>query len=199
MVDFNFVYSQLIPKLERDLPDFLCYHNVAHTLDVLHSCLLIAENEDIDPLDLKLIQTAALYHDAGFLVQAENHEEIGCAMVREELPGFGFSKDQVEKVCGMIMGTKIPQAPMTILERVVADADLEYLGTDQFDEKSRRLYQEMKHFDPALNGVDWLKIQIDFLERHSYHTHFCIANREQKKQENLQKLKVKLAELTAGQ
>ncbi|MBT0810446.1 HD domain-containing protein [Litoribacter ruber] len=197
MVNFKTVYDQIIPKLQRNLPAYLLYHNVGHTLDVLQNCLLLANHENLGPEELLLIQTAAVYHDAGFIIQRENHEELGCGMVREDLPEFGFSSEQVEKVCGMIMATKIPQAPVTIMEKILADADLDYLGTEGFEDKSERLFNEMRHFDPELNLTTWLKIQIDFLKRHIYHTAFGTDYREQKKQQNLQKLKRRLDSLTS--
>ena len=49
-------------------------------------------------------------------------------MAKEELPKFGLSEKDIELICGMIMATKIPQNPKTKLEKIIADADLEYLG-----------------------------------------------------------------------
>lgn len=199
MVEFEKIYKQIIPKLELELPSHLYYHNVKHTIDVLDSSILIAEKEGVTPIDLMLIKTAAVYHDAGFLVQVEGHETISCAMVREDMVNLGLSIGQIKTVCGIIMATRLPQTPTNLLEKIVADADLEYLGTSDYDKRSRMLYKEMQNFDPLLNIISWLQIQIDFLESHTYHTEYCKKFREPIKLKNLAKLIDELAELKASQ
>ncbi len=72
----------------------------------------------------------------------------------------------------MIAATKIPQRPKNILEKIVADADLFYLGTPDYKQYSEKLYKELKHFDPSINDEKWLKIQVNFLSSHSYHTKY---------------------------
>lgn len=93
----------------------------------------IAKHEGIeDNNDLLLLKISALYHDVGFLTIYTGHEEISCEVVSHELYDFGFSKEQVDIICGMIRATKVPQQPQTKLEEIICDADLDYLGRDDF-------------------------------------------------------------------
>jgi uncharacterized protein len=85
----------------------------------------------------------------------------------------------------MIMATRIPQKPKTILEKILADADLEYLGTSKFEEFGNDLYKERIHLDPQLTFEAWNKVQVDFISQHQYHTRYCQKYREPVKQENL--------------
>ena len=85
--------------------------------------------------------------------------------------------------------TKVPQFPKNKLECVLADADLEYLGTNSFKTRGDKLFKELCHFHTDLNATRWNEIQIDFLENHNYHTMYCIKNREPQKQLNLEALK----------
>lgn len=186
---FREIYSKVIGSLERDLPGFLTYHNAEHTRYVLEKAETIALHENIEGRDLLLIKIAALYHDAGFLINHENHEALGCKLASRELLGTKLTQPEIDKVCGMIQATNIPQRPRTILEKIVADADLEYLGTDNFEAFGGNLYKELLHFNPNLSQQEWDEIQIDFLTKHSYHTVFCREHREPKKQENLQMVK----------
>ena len=179
-------------RFKNKLPAYLTYHNSVHTRYVLDKATLIAQEEKIDGDQLELVRIAALYHDSGFLKGMIDHENAGCEIVKSELPAYGFSELEIQQVCGMIIATKIPQRPQNLLEKIVADADLEYLGTDLFDLGSQRLFDELKHFNTSLTRMEWLKIQIRFLESHQYHTDYCQEFRQQKKLEHLAKLRDEL-------
>jgi hypothetical protein len=94
----------------------------------------------------------------------------------------------MDKIYGMIRATKIPQNPLTLQEKIVADADLEYLGTDLFYPISQHLYHEFRHFNPELTVERFNEIQVNFIRKHRYHTTFCKTFRSSKKQKNLQEL-----------
>ena len=189
---FKEIYSKVIGKLEQDLPNWLTYHNAEHTKYVLEKAETIALNENIEGRDLVLIRIAALYHDAGFLISHKDHETLGCKLASRELLGTRLTKLEIDKVCGMIRATNIPQKPRNILEKIVADADLEYLGTDNFEAFGENLYKELLYFNPGLSQQEWDEIQIDFLTKHSYHTVFCKEHKDPIKQENLQMVKERL-------
>lgn len=188
MRSFNEVEAYIEDKLKRELPPDLYYHGLHHTQDVLRGAQEIGKEEGISEDEMLLLKVAVLYHDAGFTNVYKNHEEEGCEMVRADLPQFGFTAEDIEKICGMIMATKIPQNPNTQLERIIADADLEYLGTDRFDQIGQTLYNEMRVYVNLESERQWNTIQMNFLKNHHYHTEFCRKNREPKKQENLKKV-----------
>lgn len=187
---FAEIKKHVVKMLERGLSEKLSYHNVAHTLYVLEQVDIISLHEKIAESDLKLLKIAALYHDSGFMNKYENHEAESCRIAKDQLPEFGFGAKQIEIICGMIMATKIPQNPHNQLEQVIADADLEYLGTHNYEAIAASLFKEMKHRNPALTEKEWIDIQIRFLEYHSYFTEYCKKNREAHKQQNLKELKV---------
>src|ERR1041385_5974927 len=143
MADYSAAENFILKKLESELPKNLTYHGVHHMFDVLNAALEIAANEGIiNPEDLKLLRVAVLFHDAGFIHVYKGHEEIGCEMAKEFLPKFGFNEEQIKKICGMIKATKLPQEPRTHLERIIADADLDYLGRDDFYPIAKTLFDE---------------------------------------------------------
>ncbi|MBI3233265.1 MAG: hypothetical protein HYZ42_04375, partial [Bacteroidetes bacterium] len=104
----------------------------------------------------------------------------------------GFNEEEINLIFGMIMATKIPQNPTTKLEEILADADLEYLGTSQFEPIAQKLYNELKIRKPEMTLYEWNTMQINFIEKHRYFTDFCIKNNEPVKQKNLLKLKESL-------
>lgn len=186
---FEQLKENIYQRLRDELPDHAEYHCAEHTDDVLKSAELIAEKEGVDGQDLLLLKTAVLYHDIGFINTALNHELESCALAEGELPELGLSTHDLRRICGMIMATRIPQTPLTHLEEIIADADLDYLGTDQFEEIGARLFRELRFSNPNLTVERWNKIQTSFLEKHNYFTEFSKKHRAPKKEENLSKLK----------
>lgn len=192
MERFEILFENLMDRFKNNLPNYLTYHNAAHTRYVLDKATLIAQAEKIEGEQLYLVKVAALYHDSGFLNRMVDHENEGCEIVKAELPPHGFSAVQIHEICQMITATKIPQRPQNLLGKIVADADLEYLGTDLFDLGSQRLFDELRHFNTDLTHLEWLKIQIGFLESHQYHTDYCKKFRQPKKMEHLARLREEL-------
>jgi uncharacterized protein len=182
----------ILQKLGSELPVSLYYHGLHHTLDVVESAERIARAEGLsDEETLTLLRTAALFHDAGFLFTYQGHEAEGCRLVREVLPGFAYSPGQIATICGMIEATKIPQSPKNLLEEIICDADLDYLGRADFDVIAGYLYRELKARDLVADERTWDAIQIKFLERHRYRTLTAQATRQPVKQLHVQKLREK--------
>jgi uncharacterized protein len=194
MVNIEKIQAHVIQKLEEGLPGFLTYHNISHTLNVLKMSLAIAAEEGINSRsDLVLLQTSALYHDVGFIFVYEGHEEKSCQVAQEELGSFGFTDAQIEMICGMIRATKIPQMPGTVLEQIICDADLDYLGRDDFYSIGDGLYHEFLHQGIVKNELEWNQLQVSFLEKHRYFTNSCQQKRESFKQQHLEELRKKIA------
>jgi uncharacterized protein len=185
----------IISKLRKEIPANLIYHNIEHTCDVYLATEIIAKQENISDNDLALLLTAALYHDSGFLVKAEGHEEESCRIAKEHLPLFGYTTTEIEAICGMIMATRLPQLPLTSLEKILADADLDYLGRDDFFKVGHRLFSEMELAGALEDEVEWNKLQVEFMEKHSYFTQSAINLRQAKKEANIEQIKKLLSKL----
>jgi len=188
-MQYDQVYSFLIQKLESDLPAYLTYHNATHTKSVIEAAEHLAVAENIPGEDLVLLKTAALFHDAGYLQQYNGHEERSCDLARKYLPDYGYTSAQIETVCGMILVTKLPSSPSDQLGQILCDADLYYLGTEQYAIYAEKLFQEFKKIGTAITKIDWNLKQIEFLTAHAYYTPTAIHEREMQKQRNLQRLK----------
>jgi uncharacterized protein len=187
----NFAEAQkfIIKKLGDELPGHLFYHGLHHTRDVLSSAVKIAHEEGItSDKELTLIKTASLYHDSGFTIDYQNHEEGGCDLARKTLPGFDYNAEEIEAICGMIMATKIPQSPKNKLEEILCDADLDYLGRDDFYEIGDTLFSELKFYNKLKDEQQWNMIQVNFLNAHQYYTNYGKTHREEKKQRHLKNL-----------
>ena len=175
----------IINLLMYHLPVNYEFHNYNHTLYVQEKAVQIGTYENCSVEELELLSIAALWHDIGYINTYDNHEEESCRLAQKYLPGYELSNVDISKICGMIRATKIPQLPQNNLEAILADADLEYLGTDKAEEIAQGLFLEKAHLNPSLTKDEWNKVQITFLKNHHYFTNFCIENNEKIKAEYL--------------
>ncbi|WP_116787758.1 HD domain-containing protein [Flavobacterium psychrotrophum] len=178
----------ILARLKNDLAPHLYYHSVNHTLDVYERAADLAKIEGIPDNEAALLLTAALYHDSGYLYQSAGHEEISCEIAQQTLPEFGYSQNDIEKICEIITATRLPQTPADKLGEIISDADLDYLGRDDFFELGDKLYLEMCAGGNILTRSEWNDQQIAFLKAHTYFTKTAQQLRNQKKQENLNQL-----------
>lgn len=175
----------ILNKLKTELSANLFYHSIDHTLDVYNCAESIAKEEAVSDSDLKLLLVAAIYHDAGYLIQNKDHEVLSCEIARQYLPHFHYTKEDIDLICGIIMVTKIPQNPKSHLEEIICDADLNYLGRTDFFSIEEKLYEEMLAFDNIKNKEEWNKVQVDFMQKHHYFTPTAIKDNYSQKEKNL--------------
>lgn len=193
-MEINKLKDFIINLLTDELSDKLTYHGAHHTLHVLEICKQYTTRMQLSAHDANLLYTAALIHDTGFIKTYENHEEESIRIAKKLLPEWNYSESEIETIAGMIRATKIPQVPSTILEQIIGDADLDYLGTDLFYSIGETLYKELIAFNRITSRKQWDEIQLKFLQNHRFHTSFAQKHREPAKKKYLEEIREKLKE-----
>jgi predicted metal-dependent HD superfamily phosphohydrolase len=188
----------ILSKLKKELPRHLSYHSVEHINDVYDAAKQIAKKEKVSGDDLTLLLTAALFHDSGFLIDQKEHEKLSCEVAKKHLPDFGYSPEQIQKICGMIMATQIPQKPHNLMEQILCDADLDYLGRDDFFTIGDKLFAELSMYGMINTEEEWNRLQVGFLEKHHYFTATALKLRKDKKDQNLAIVKSKITNTTVA-
>ena len=187
--DFSGLQSLILNRLTKELSGNLHYHDFEHTKDVVESILTISSGEGItNENDLLILKTAALMHDTGFLKSYDDHEQRSCELAVEILPEYGYSSDQIDAIKKIILATKMPQNPQTHFERIICDADLDYLGREDYGKIAERLFLELKSLGKVTSREEWVEIQSDFLSNHTYWTDHSQNIREDVKQNNLRRI-----------
>lgn len=189
-MDFIGVKRFLILKLKNELSHKLYYHSVEHTLDVLCAANRLAKTEKISDNDLILLKTAALFHDAGLIEKYKDHEEVSARIAKEILPDYGYTITDIETVSSIILTTKLPQQAQTQLEKILCDADLDYLGRSDFFMIAHTLryeWEESGYLQMSLK--EWYQLQFKFLNEHRYFTYSANDLRFHGKQKNLNEIK----------
>ncbi len=194
LIQFTDIQEIILDKLEKELPKYLYYHNVKHTVDVVTEVELIGWAEGCTDHEILLLKTAGLFHDAGHTIGYDDHEEFGCNMAKEFLPKYGYTEEQIEMICEIIMSTKMPPKPETLLQRIICDSDLDYFGRSDMIPVSNTLYKELQEQNKIGTLNDWNKLQIKFISGHQYFTETARSLREVNKQMQIERIKKLIVE-----
>lgn len=187
-MSFEHLKGMVLDRLAR-LDPRLTYHSVDHTIDVLNQVERIAHEEGItDSRQVYLLKIAALYHDTGFLFTYAHHEEKSCEIFLQEAELYSLTAAEIQQVIDLIMVTKIPQAPKNLMEKIICDADLDYLGRTDFFTIGDNLRKEFLEYGIVASNEAWEQLQLKFLNQHHYHTEASIRQREPFKRQHLQQL-----------
>ena len=189
LLQFEDLEEFIFDKLQNELPVQLYYHNVKHTIDVVVHTEILAMEEKVTSEELLLLKTAALFHDTGFLLDNKNHEINSVKVADEILPQFGYTKEQRTIIAELILSTRMPQKPKNKLEEIMCDADLDYLGRPDYLNVSMNLYRELLGQNIVKeNEYEWNKLQLKFLQEHTFFTESAKKRRNQSKNKQLLKI-----------
>ncbi len=188
LTNFEQAKHRLLKKLSA-LDPRLSYHSINHTLDVVKQAERIAVDEAIvNERELYLLKIAALYHDSGFLKTYNGHEEISCSFFLSDAANLHINKNEIQLVQELIMVTKISNKPQTLLEKILRDADLDYLGRPDFFEIAESLRKELMAYNLIANDREWEITQLAFLKDQHYFTKSSQILREPVKKANYHSL-----------
>lgn len=190
-------YDQLLPALEDYVRRFFAghedaryvYHNIRHTERVVAATGEIANHFQLDEQDFFTVMAAAWFHDTGYFSQPEDHEAGGAALATDFLRQKQVDGKIIEAVTGCILATRLPQSPENLLEKIVCDADLYHLGTDNFNATNKRMRREKEALSgKRFSGSEWRQGTIRLLQNHHYHTEYCQLLLSDTKDKNLKRL-----------
>ena len=185
LLRLNDIEEFVLTKLENGLPKTLYYHNIKHTIDVVTQVELIGRSEKISEEDMLVIKTAALFHDMGHLIDYDAHEEESVKLARKILPAYHYNEKQIEQIARLIMCTQMPPEPKDLLEEIMCDADLDYLGRTDFVPVSVNLFKELRERSKIDSLHEWNNLQIKFIQGHQYFTQTARKLREVNKNKQL--------------
>lgn len=168
----------------------LPYHNMQHTESVVQAAKQIGSHYQLNEHDFFVVTVAAWFHDMGYYSgDSANHEAKGAEIAATFLTGEGAGEQTIAEVKGCIMATQMPQRPVTLLEKIVCDADLFHLGTDDFPDRNKLMRKECElALHTEIDKKAWRANTVKLFENHHYHTDYCQLLLNEKKRENLDRL-----------
>lgn len=188
-MNFQGAKQYALDRLSSELSSDLFYHHVEHTLDVCNAIEEIAKEEGISEEDLMLLRTAGIFHDIGFIEQYANNEPVAVKIAQSVLPKYEYTDAQIATISDLILATKVPQEPKTHLEKIICDADLDYLGRDDFETISHSLMKEWMAYAIVDTEEEFNSKQLNFFKAHHYFTDASKKNRKVLKEKHFAAIK----------
>lgn len=169
------------------------FHNLQHTQQVVTAATELANHYHLNEDDRAVLLLAAWFHDTGFKSgHAEEHEKESIRLATEFLQQHGADADLIQRVSSCIQATRMPQSPLSQVEKILCDADLYHLGNGDFKKMSQQLKQEQEgYYNKPVSKRDWRQRNLEFLESHQYFTDYAQQKLEPQKQEWIRQLRKK--------
>ena len=170
-------------------PEFMFYHNLDHTMEVVVAAEELAEKNDLDEDQKEIVLIAAWMHDVGYTASQEEHEEKSIEISNNFLSGINVDPIKIAEVAKCIKATRMPQRPLDLLDSVLCDADLYNLSTDKFEKNTKVLLKELNARGENMTDEEWSTKNLEFLQSHEYYTEYAKEYLEPGKLKNLKKLR----------
>jgi predicted metal-dependent HD superfamily phosphohydrolase len=183
--------EQYVTDMFNDNPDpSLIFHNLDHTKTVVNRTKEIAGHYYLSEKDMLAVYVAAWFHDTGYLfTRPEDHEEKSVEMMQAFMKDNDADAELVSLIEECIMATRTPHQRETLLQQILCDADTYHLGTKEFKETNRKVWEEYTQRGTVLTEREWAVKTIELLKTHKYHTKYCKDLLEDRKQKNMKKMK----------
>jgi predicted metal-dependent HD superfamily phosphohydrolase len=171
----------------------LVFHTLEHTEDVVEACSYMADHFELEETDRLVLMLAAWFHDTGYVKgEAAGHEAESIRIATAFLTERAADPVVIQRVSSCIEATRMPQSPVSLIEKILCDADLFHLATPDFTARNQLLRKEQETLmGQKIPPKTWRRNNIKFLEEHHYLTEYGQQQLEPKKNANLQQLKRK--------
>jgi len=169
------------------------YHSLEHTKEVAEAAEKIGKGSDLSKEELEAVVIAAWFHDTGYLFEFKNHEEQSVKLAEEFLSSKNYPEEKINRVRDCILATRMNSVPGNLMEEVIHDADYINLSNQDNLRQSELLRSERINYggtEPT--EEEWLTSELKFLLNHRYYTEYAKNKLEDKKADNIKKLKKKL-------
>ncbi|MCQ2959065.1 MAG: HD domain-containing protein [Bacteroidales bacterium] len=187
LLRFEGLQEQMYTIFEENIPKKYYYHSLKHTIDVVVQVEAIGQAEGINDDDMYILKTAALFHDSGFMQTYAKHEHASIEIARNYLSKENYTPEQINRVCRLIECTMITEEPTNLLEKIIRDADLDYLGRSDYMCVANELYKELLEQKLVKkNEYEWYVGQVKFLQEHKYYTDYSRSRRNPEKVKHIQ-------------
>ena len=176
--------------------DKLIFHNLEHTKTVVDRAKEISTYYKISERDSFIVNVSAWFHDTGHLfTDPKKHEAMSVEIMKRYMTAEIKLNDTeaIDEAEKCIMATKFPRNPTDLLSQIICDADTFHFGTKEFKKTNNHVYQELELREGPLDKDQYIKSTIDLLKDHQFYTSYCKELLTEQKEENMKKLKKKLA------
>jgi class 3 adenylate cyclase len=187
------IEEEVLENMVKKLPANMYFHNQKNLIDIYNVVELLGRAENLNDEEMLLLKTAALLQDTGYIWSYDEHENYSISYTKEILSEYKYSGEQVEKICKLIDVTRNNRKPINLVEEVMLDAVMHYLGRADYLTLSENLYRELDERGKIHSTEEWIKMQTELLNSYHYYTKtakiLCDVNSDQQIQNILENAK----------
>jgi len=160
--------------LKENLPSEFTYHNLSHTREVFDAVTELGKNSGMTNEELEIIQLAAWFHDTGFIKDHQDHENKSIEIAKEYLENIRYPHKKINTLTEIIMMTDMDNIPLSLSDKIIRDADILYIGKEDFYCKCLALKSELESVEhKKLNESEWLHSNFDFINGTVFFTDYA--------------------------
>lgn len=159
--------------LNYNWPKGLFFHNLEHTISVIHAGAAIGHNSQLSRDEMEILLAALWLHDLGYRSLTPPYENKSVQIARYFIDSLTVDYRWKNRVLLSIQATTAWHHPETVVEQCLHDASFSYMASYQYDTESENLKHELEFITGStISDEDWLAQDIKLLERHKYHSDY---------------------------
>lgn len=189
----NYVFALFQERLSKKL----VYHTYKHSFEIAKEAQELGQAYNLDPADMEALLLAAWFHDTGYVDTYVGHEEKSIEMATAFLEAEGYPEARIQVVADCIQATHRDHTAATLLQEILADADISNIGKDTFFANAELLRVEWEIFlNRFFSDAEWAQYQLDFLLSQRFKTEEAQSRFGEQLTANIQEQRDRLDKLT---
>ena len=153
------------------LPENIVFHNYNRTSKIARICDTLSIQSDLNGNEKILLHLAALFIDIGFCDDPKKSAAASARHARNYFMQKGLEVGTIKIITESIEAIGYPQQPVSLVAQYLCDADMYYLGSNNYPLDTELLRKEISLVDKVnFSDLDWIKRQLQVLENHTYFT-----------------------------
>ena len=153
------------------LPENIVFHNYNRTSKIARICDTLSIQSDLNGNEKILLHLAALFIDIGYCDDPKKSASASARHARNYFMQKGMDAGTIKTITESIEAIGYPQQPVSLVAQYLCDADMYYLGSNNYPLDTELLRKEISLVDKVnFSDLDWIKRQLQVLENHTYFT-----------------------------
>lgn len=159
------------------------FHNYNRAVTIVRNCVMLGEQVNLKKEDVKILHVAAWFLETGHCKDYYNYQTASVALADNYLKDKEVDDEIIKTIEEIILSTRIPQQPVTLIAQVLCDASMYHLAEKSFLQNIENLRMEHKAVcKKEFSGKEWLVENINTISDHFYFTAAARELFEKKKQ-----------------
>jgi len=163
------IEEMIIKLFDEEAPPNLYFHNSSMVKSISNQVELLSRAENLSDEDFINLKLASVFLLTGYISDYEKPMEASLRMVEEMLPGYGFSRENVE-LANKIIRNSFSDHQESLSDYILHDARYDYLGRVDYIKLTEKLLRERTEFGKHSDKKTWIDSLIKQQNDHQFIT-----------------------------